>query len=112
MRRPPAEFALRLLVRAGAHLRHHRDHVLAGDQPSDPRRDVQRRPRAEHRGKRGQPIFHLRGLVVDDIVDLAGLATIDRRDSRGRRISDMQERPPAAAVAEQRHAAATYQLDH
>ena len=60
IRRAPAKFALGLVVRAGAHLRHHGNHVLAGDQPADPGRHMQRRLGPEHGGKRGQPFLHLR----------------------------------------------------
>ena len=43
---------------------------------------------------------------------LPGSAVLDRGNGRGSRVFDMHERPPAAAVADQRHAAMAQLADH
>ena len=100
---------LRLGVRRAADLRHHRDPDLADREPRDPGRHVARRPGAQALGQVRQPLRHRRGLVVDDVVD-AGGASLDRDDRRGGRVVDVEERPDAGAVADERQLALADQV--
>ena len=110
MRGRPAELALRLAVRGAADRRHHRDRCLAGGQAADPARDVPRCRRAGRGGERGEPDADRRGLVVGDVVD-AGRAALDRRHGRRGGVVDVDERPDAGAVADDREAALADQLE-
>jgi hypothetical protein len=112
MRKLPIQVSLGLGIRPCPHLRHHQDDVLAGHQTGDPGRQMNRRFGADHSGQRGKPIPDLCRLIVDNIVDAARLAPFDSPERRRRGVFDMDKRPPSAAVADQRHAAMPYLLDH
>jgi hypothetical protein len=58
--------------------------VLAREQATEPGRHLKGPLCAEHLRQRRKPILHLGRLVIDDVVDLAGLAAIDRSNG-GRR---------------------------
>src|SRR4051812_39100017 len=107
---PPAELFPRLGIGPCAYLGHHRNNGFACYKSSDPDRQMEGRLRTEPLGERGQPLSRLGRLIVHDIVDVARLAAFDRLDGRRCGITDMQERPPTAAVADQRRTATSNQL--
>jgi hypothetical protein len=60
--------------------------------------------------QRRQPLRDRCGVIVDHVVDAAA-AVLDRRDGRIRGVRDMDERPHAAAVADERELALAHQLE-
>ena len=91
--RRPAQLGLGLGVRRAAGLGHHRHRGRAGDELRQPRRDLARRLRAELLGEEREPLLGRRGLVVDDVVDLARAAVLDRRQRRRGEVVGVQEGP-------------------
>jgi hypothetical protein len=83
---------------ARADLRHHRHQMLAGDQASDPRRQMERRLGADDLRECRKPLPDLGGMVVHDVVDAAGLAMFERLDRSCRGVLYMDERSPTRAV--------------
>src|SRR5690349_19605548 len=106
----PAELAPGLGVGGTADPGHHGHAHLPRGQPSEPDRDVPRRPGPERRGELGQPGRDRSRLVVGDVVD-AGRAVAERGDRRAGRVVDMGERPYAAAVADEREPALAHLRD-
>ena len=83
--------------------------MLADDEARQEGGIAERRLGAARGGRKGQPFRHGRGLVVDDIVDPGG-APLDRRQRGLRDVVDVDERPDAAAVADDREPAASNRL--
>src|SRR5271166_3576374 len=106
----PAEPVARLAVRPGPALSHHHDHMLARGNPAKPAGNRERRLGTEHPGELRQPFAHRRRLVVDDVVNPRG-ASFDRQRRRLGGVVDMQERPPAASVANHGDAPAAELID-
>src|SRR5690348_12359844 len=65
--------------------------------------DAPGRLRAEHCRERRQPLPHRGRLVIDDVVDAWCRLLYRDRTSSGR-VVDVQKRPPAIGIADQRHA--------
>jgi len=58
-----------------------------------------------------QPFANGSGIVVDDVVK-TGRAFFDSESGRLSRVIDVQERPPAVRLADQRRAAAAQEINH
>ncbi len=101
-----------LAVRARTDLRHHRHQMLASDEAGNPGRQMKRAPGADDLGQRGKPVPDLGWIVVDDVVDAAGPAVLEGLDSRCRSVVDVDERPPACAVADQGRSTVTNLREH
>ena len=67
--------------------------------------------RDDHPCERGQPFANGSWVVVDNVVK-AGRAFFDSESGRRSRVVDVQERPPAIRVADQRRAAAAQEINH
>src|SRR6266487_5030406 len=107
--RLPAKLALGLGVRRAADLGHHGDADVAGCQAAEPDRNAPRWLGAERAGEFRQPDGDGCRLVVDDVVD-AWCAVLDSGDGRGRRVVDVDERPDATAVADDRELALAHEV--
>ena len=101
MSRLPTQLRPRLAIRSRANLRHHRHQMLASDDPGNPGRQMKRTLGTDDLGQRRKPLPDLGGIIVDDVVDAAGLAVFEGLDCRCRGVIDMDERPPAGAIADQ-----------
>ena len=101
----PAELAPRLRVRRAADLASSSRPRRRRREAREPGGDVPRRRRAEALGEVRQPLGDGRRLVVDDVVD-ARRAALDRGDRRRGGVVDVDERPDAGAVADEREACA------
>src|SRR5689334_3519244 len=77
--------------------------MLSRDEARQPSGHMDRWLRAEHIGEGGEPFAHRCWLVIANIIDAA--SALDRRHGRVRRIVDVKERPPRAAVPDERHVA-------
>src|SRR5918999_130260 len=101
MRRAPPEFALGLRVRRTTALGHHHYAGLSGEQSQNETRHTPRLLAAKHVCQDRQPLGHWGGIIVDDVVDTA-TAVLDRRHRRLRGVGDVDKRPYAATVTDQR----------
>src|SRR5918992_659202 len=97
----PAELALRLLVRGTLRLGHHERCHLTARQPPQPAWDAPWWLGTKRARQRRQPLPHRRRVIVDDVVDTV-LAALDGGGGRRRGVFDVDVRPDATAVADDR----------
>src|SRR6266511_4457434 len=97
----PAELALGLRVRGTPRLGHHERCHLTGRQPTEPAWDAPWWLGTQRARQHRQPLPHGRGLVVDDVVD-PWLAALERDGGRRRGVFDVDVRPDAPTVADDR----------
>src|ERR687897_965077 len=97
----PAELALGLLVRGTPHVGHHDRCHLPRRQPPQPAWDAPWWLGTKRARQRRQPLPHRRRLVVDDVVDTR-LAALDRGGGRRSGVFDVDPRPDAATVPDDR----------
>src|SRR5919106_805944 len=107
----PAELALGLGVRGTPHLGHHERCHLTGCQPPQPPRDTPWWLGTQRARQDRQPLPHRRGLVIDDVVDTR-LAALDRDGGRRRGVLDVDMRPDATTVTDDREPTLAYQPRH
>src|SRR5215204_521973 len=101
MRRAPPELALGLRVRRTTALGHHHYASLSGEQSQNETRHTPRLLAAKHLCQDRQPLGDRGGIIVDDVVDTA-TAVLDRCHRRLRGVGDVDKRPYAATVTDQR----------
>src|ERR687897_1155161 len=97
----PAELALGLGVRGTPRLGHHERRRLTGRQPPQPAWDTPWWLGIQRARQHRQPLPHGRGVVVDNVVDTR-LAVLDRGGGRRRGVFDVDERPDATTVPDDR----------
>ncbi len=99
--RAPVQLRFPLRIRTAPALGHHHDALMADHHPRQPGGYVSRRWRINRAGQKWQPLADRCGFVVGDVVD-PGRPALERRQRRGRCISDMGKRPDPTAVADDR----------
>src|SRR5437667_6432757 len=111
MGRAPAEFALGLGVGSAAALSRHHHGSLAGEDPGQPAREATGRLRPDDLGQLRQPHPSGGGLVVDDVVD-GRTVVVEREHRRLDRVVEVDERPHAFPVADDRELPRPHGVDH
>jgi hypothetical protein len=106
----PAQLALGLGVGCAAEFGHEHDAGLSRGQPSDEPRHTHRFLGAQLRCKFRQPLGDRGRVVIDDVVDTAA-AVLHRCDRGLGGVGDVDERPHAAAVTDDRELAPADHLE-
>src|SRR5918996_1702850 len=101
VRRVPPELALGLRIRRAAAFGHYQHSKLTGREAHYETGYAPRLLAAKHPRQGWQPLGDRGGIIVDDVVHTP-TTVLDRRDRRLRGVGDVDERPHAAAVADQR----------
>src|SRR3954452_8461952 len=97
----PAELALGLGVGGTPHVGHHDRRHLTRQEPTEPARHPPRRLGAQRARQLGDPVPRPGGLVVHHVVD-PRLAALDRNRGRHRSVVDVDVRPDATTVPDDR----------
>ena len=89
-----------------------KDFMFASDEPGNPGRQMERTLGTDDIRKRGQPIPDLGGIIVHNVVDASGLAVFESLNGRCRGVIDVNKRPPARAIANQRRSSIADLCEH
>jgi hypothetical protein len=100
MSRSPSQLKFGLCIATSSNLRHHQNEMLTGDNAPKPGRHMPRRLGPDEFRQEGEPVAHLRRIVVDDVVDGSRPSTLHSEVRCVRRILDVDERPPTRAAAD------------
>jgi hypothetical protein len=82
----------------------------ARSEPGEPARDAPGRLGADRLCQGREPLADRGGVVVDDVED-PGHAALQRKSSRGRGVVEVDKRPDAAPVTDEREAPLAHELD-